>query len=452
MSSTTPPYDQPTIPMPSVPPTPKLPASPVSRTQDNSPRPTPKSRRFKRGNMVGTNFGSALEALWANRLRSLLTTLGIFIGVAAVVAALTLTQGASAAINSRISSLGSNTITISPGAASTGGAFGAAGSTQSLTVQDASALEKVPHVSGVSPIISIGAQVVYGSQNWNTRIQGVNTAYQNILGWQMAEGTWFSTGDVSGGTSVAVIGQTVADNLFSASGADPIGQRIRIRDQIFRVVGLLQTKGGSSTQDDVVYIPYTTALTRLKNTPYIDGIEVQVDDTNNVNLAQQQITSVLERQHHLPPGTPDDFRTISSQQLLQTAQQFTQILTFLLVGIAGISLTVGGIGIMNIMLVSVTERTREIGIRMSVGARRRDIRNQFLIEALTLSFIGGIIGMLMGMLIGLGMTAAFQLPFVVTPTSLLMPFIVSGIIGVVFGLYPAVRAARLDPIVALRSE
>jgi putative ABC transport system permease protein len=405
-----------------------------------------------RSGMIGANFGSAVEALWANRLRSLLTALGIFIGVAAVVAALTLTQGASSAISSRISSLGSNTITISPGAATTGGAFGAAGTTESLTVQDADALTKITHVTGVSPIIAVSAQVVYGSQNWNTRIQGVNTEFQTILSWQIASGTWFSNSDVNADNPVAVLGQTVASSLFSATGADPVGQNIRIRNQIFRVVGVLQTKGGSSTQDDVVYVPYTTALIRLKNTTYLDGIEVQVDDTNNVAPVQQGITTVLEMRHHIPPGTPDDFRTISSNQLLQTAQQFTQILSFLLVGIAGISLTVGGIGIMNIMLVSVTERTREIGIRMSVGARRSDIRNQFLIEALTLSFLGGLIGMFIGMLAGLGLTHAFQLPFVVSAFSLLMPFVVSAVIGIVFGLYPAVRASRLDPIVALHSE
>ncbi|HLI05194.1 MAG TPA: ABC transporter permease [Ktedonobacteraceae bacterium] len=406
----------------------------------------------RRGPMIGSNLGSAVESLWANRLRSMLTALGIFIGVAAVVAALTLTQGASGAINSRISSLGSNTITISPGAATSGGVFGAVGTTESLTIQDAQALTKIAHVTGVSPIIAVSAQVIYGNQNWNTRIEGVNTAYQTILDWQLASGTWFSDNDVNSDNPVAVLGQTVASSLFSASGTDPVGQNIRIRNQVFRVVGVLQTKGGSSSQDDVVYVPYTTALIRLKNTTYLDGIEVQVDNTNDVAPVQQGITTVLEIRHHIPPGTPDDFRTISSTQLLQTAQQFTQILTFLLVGIAGISLTVGGIGIMNIMLVSVTERIREIGIRMAVGARRSDIRNQFLIEALTLSLLGGVMGMVVGMLAGLIMTHAFQLPFVVSAFSLLMPFVVSALVGVAFGLYPAVRASHLDPIVALHSE
>ena len=416
--------------------------------------PQLRGRRFGRGLMIGANFGSALEALWANRMRSLLTALGIFIGVAAVIAALTLTQGASAAINSRIMSLGTNLIIIFPGAASRNGAFGAGGTTQSLTGTDVIALAKIPHVSGVSPIITVSAQVVFGKQNWNTRVQGVNTDFQTIQNWQMAEGAWFSQSDEMGGMPVALIGQTVMHNLFDASGVDPIHSTIRIRDQLFRVAGVLQSKGnaGAADQDDVIFVPYTTALTRLKNSLYVDQIQVQVDDANNINQVQQQITAILELRHRITNGAPDDFQTLSSNQLLQTAQQFTQTLSVLLVGIAGISLTVGGIGIMNIMIVSVTERIREIGIRMSVGARRKDIRNQFLIEALTLSLVGGVIGMILGLLLGFGITHAVGLPFVVTATSILLPFIVSATIGVVFGLYPAVRASRLDPIVALRSE
>jgi putative ABC transport system permease protein len=409
---------------------------------------------FRRGKMIAANCGSALEALWTNRLRSLLTALGIFIGVAAVIAALTLTQGASASISSRISTLGTNLITVFPGTSRAGGIFGGAGTTQSLTAADALAIARVPHVTGVSPVISVTSQVVYGSQNWNTRVQGVNTAYQTIQSWNLAEGLWFSTSQESAGSPVAILGQTVVHSLFDATGDDPIGKGIRIRDQLFRVIGVLQSKGtqGAANQDDIIFVPFTTALTRLKNSTYVDQIQAQVDDASNVAMAQQDITAVLERRHRIINGAPDDFQSFSSNQLLQTAQQLTQILTFLLVGIAGISLTVGGIGIMNIMLVSVTERTREIGIRMSVGARRRDIRNQFLIEALFLSFVGGLIGMCIGLLAGFAITYAFQLPFVVSLTSLLMPFIVSGVIGVVFGLYPAVRASQLDPIVALRTE
>ncbi len=409
-------------------------------------------RRTRRGSMIGANFVIALETLWSNKLRSFLTALGIFIGVAAVIAALTLTQGAGAFITGSISSLGTNVITIIPGTATTRGAFTGAGTTQSLTPADADAITHIRHVTADSPIVSLNAQVVYGNQNWNTRIQGVNAAFQNIQGWQMAEGTWFSETDDRGELPVALLGQTVMHSLFDASGTDPIGQQIRIRDQFYRVVGVLQAKGGSFNQDDIVFVPFHTALIRLKNTIYVDQIQVQVDGSNNVNLVQQDITTVLKRQHNIPSGSPDDFRAISSTQLLQTAQQFTQILTFLLVGIAAISLTVGGIGIMNIMIVSVTERTREIGIRMSIGARRSDIRNQFLIEALVLSLIGGVIGMIIGFLLGFVITNATGLPFVVTLISILLPFLISSAIGIVFGLYPAVRASKLDPIVALRTE
>lgn len=414
----------------------------------------PRGQSFKRSNAIAASFGSAIEALWANRLRSLLTGLGIFIGVAAVIAALTLTQGASASINSRISSLGTNSITISNGTATNGGIFGAVGSIQSLTSDDAISLQKIPHVTAVSPIVTINTQVVYGNQNWNTRVQGVDISYQTIQSWDMAQGAWFSQFDQSAGSPVALIGQTVAHSLFDASGANPLGQTIRIRDQLFRVLGVLQSKGtqGASDQDDVVFVPITTAITRLKNSTYVDQIQVQVDNANDVDQVQQNIKAILEQRHRITGGTPDDFRSLSSNQLLQTANQFSSILSILLVGIAGISLTVGGIGIMNIMLVSVTERTREIGIRMSVGARQRDIRNQFLIESLTLCLVGGAIGMLLGLLIGFAVTYAAGLPFVVSVTSILTPFIVSSAIGVIFGLYPAIRASKLDPIVALRTE
>ena len=247
--------------------------------------------------MIGANFILALEALWSNKLRSLLTALGIFIGVAAVIAALTLTQGAGAFITGSISSLGTNVITVIPGASTTRGAFSATGTTQSITPQDAVALSHIRYVTGVSPIISLNAQVVYGKQNWNTRIQGVNTAFQDIQGWQMAEGNWFSQAEDSGGLPVALLGQTVAHNLFDATGTDPVGQTVRIRDQEYHVIGVLQAKGGGFNQDDVVFVPFNTALIRLKNTTFVDEILVQVDDSNNVNQVQQDITTILERRH-----------------------------------------------------------------------------------------------------------------------------------------------------------
>ena len=441
-------------PKPGVPAIPEAKSPPATSPALNA-LPQLRGRGFRRGSMIGANFGSALEALWANRMRSLLTGLGIFIGVAAVIAALTLTQGVGAEINNRISSVGVNTVFLRNGTANARGAFGAGGTVQSLTVADADAIRKqVNHVSYVSPVVSTSKQVVYGNANWNTSVQGVSTDYQTIQNWTLAEGSWFSATDQTAGKPVAVIGDTVKQNLFNPTGTDPINKTIRIGDQLFQVIGVLQAKGsgGFTSADDVIYTPYTTALDRLKNSPYIDQILISTDSSDSVTPAQQDITALLEQRHHIGKGTPDDFRSESSAELLQTASQITGFITLLLVGIASISLTVGGIGIMNIMLVSVTERTREIGIRMSIGARRSDIRNQFLIEALTLSLVGGAIGMLLGLLVGYLVTNAFTLPFVVSATSVLMPFIVSAAIGVVFGLYPAIRASQLDPIVALRSE
>src|SRR5207249_7169661 len=325
---------------------------------------------------------------------------------------------------------------------------------QTLTMSDVQALTPVPHVANISPVISVGAQAIYGNRNWNTQVQGVYPSYQSLQNWQLARGTWFSTGDQLGAAPVAVIGQTVVDNLFTPAGIDPIGQTVRINNQLFRVVGTLQSKGSSGfgNADDVIFVPSTAAQDRLKNSLYVDQIQIQVDSSTNVAQVQQNVTTTLEKQHHIAAGATDDFRVLNANQLLQTAQQTTTLLTALLVGIAAISLTVGGIGIMNIMLVSVTERIREIGIRMAVGARRSDIRNQFLIEALMLCLVGGVIGLLLGLLIGWALTNGFGLPFVVTAITLALPFAVSAAIALAFGIYPAIQASRLDPIVAIRSE
>jgi putative ABC transport system permease protein len=405
--------------------------------------------------MLGPSVGSALEALWANRLRSLLTILGVIVGVAAVIAVVTLTQGTSAVLNARVASLGTDILTVSPGSTSTGGVRGGAGTQQSLTQADADALAALPHVTGVSPIIGASSQVIAGSQNWNTRVQGVYADYQSIGNWQMAEGAWFGDADESNAAPVAVLGQTVVQNLFTASGEDALGQNVLINGQGYQVVGVLQTKGtaGFSNQDDVVFIPFATAHERLNSSQYVSQIQVEVDSADNVNAVQTAATALLEQRHNLPTdGSADDFSVRSPTQFVQTAQQSSQTLAILLIGIAAISLVVGGIGIMNIMLVSVTERTREIGIRMAVGARRGDIRNQFLVEALTLSGAGGVIGILLGLGGGLALTHAFQLPFVLSFAAIALAVGVSVLVGVGFGFYPAVRASQLDPIVALRVE
>ncbi len=400
---------------------------------------------IQKGLMLEGNIRSALDAIWINRLRSLLTTLGVVIGVAAVIAIVTLTQGATAQLNQNLSKLGTNTLIVSPGTAGV--------ATQSLVMSDTTALSKLPHVINVSPALFVKGQVVRGNQNWTTSMEGVYPNYQQIQNWQISQGRWYSTSEESSSAPVAIIGQTVSSSLFAA-GDSPIGQTIRINGQLFRVVGVLQAKGaqGGSNQDDVIFIPFSTAMSRLKNTPYIDQIQVQVDSASSVNSVQQSMTTTLEKQHHILAGGQDDFRVRNSNQLIVAAQQQSSVLTALLVGVAAISLSVGGIGIMNIMLVSVIERTREIGIRVAIGARRSDIRNQFLIEAATLSAAGGLLGILLGLLISLAIVAAIRLPFVPSIPAMLLAFGIAAAIGILFGLYPAIQASKLDPIVALRTE
>ena len=472
----------------------------------------------RRGVKIDAILSSALEALQANRMRSFLTMLGVIIGVSAVIAVVSLTQGVNQSVSQRFSSLGTNVITISPGAASTNGARGAAGTEQTLTMSDAQAVAQLDHVVAMTPILTTSGQVVYGNQNWNTGIRGVYPNYQTIQSWQIAEGSWFSNGDEQVSAPVAVLGQTVVQNLFSSTGTDPIGETVLINNQAFHVVGTLQAKGsqGFANVDDVIFVPFGAVNERLKPSPvYVDQIQVQVDDVNNVAQVQQNITTLLRTRHHLRGSAPsstgqqfgggnvlgglggggnggrgfggggnggrgggntnggqqtggsttpgsnsslrgvpqaNNFQVFSGNQLVQTAQQNTAELAILLIGIAAVSLSVGGIGIMNIMLVSVAERTREIGVRMAIGARQRDIRNQFLLEALMLSVIGGIIGIVVGLLGGFGLTTSLGFPFVFSIIAVVLAFGVSAVVGISFGLYPAVRAAKLDPIVALRME
>lgn len=412
-----------------------------------------------------TNLNTALEAVRANRVRSFLTILGIVIGIAAVIGAITLAQGVGNYFSGAIASLGSNTALVSgsPSLLQRRGFSTSRRPHPSLTVGDYQALDKLPHVIAASPLLSRSIQVVYGNQNWRTGVIGASPDIQTIQNWQLAQGLWFSQVQDSVGDPVAVIGSTAAQNLFSASGINPIGQQIRLGTQLFRVVGVLAPKGASGfgASDDSIFVPFRAYQQRLSNSTYLAQLDLEVDDQNNVDLVVQEITITLETRHHIPRGTPDDFSTTTSAQLLQQANAATSAITALLGGIAAISLTVGGIGIINIMLVSVTERTREIGIRMAIGARRRDIRNQFLIEALILCLIGGLIGMLLGIVIGwlaVGVLISSisrggggsSVPLIITPTTLILPFAVSAGVGLVFGLYPAIRASRLDPIIAIR--
>ncbi|HEX7737297.1 MAG TPA: ABC transporter permease [Ktedonobacteraceae bacterium] len=425
-----------------------------------------RSGKGARRNLAGTNLGNALESVVANRVRSFLTVLGIVIGVAAVIGAITLAQGVGLFFSNAIGGLGSNTILLSgyPSVLQQRGAPSPTKRTHpSLTPSDLQYLSRLPHVIAASPVLSTNMQVVYGNQNWRTGIIGTNTDLQTIQSWQVAQGLWFSSTQDSGAQPVAVLGDTAVKNLFGNTGINPIGQQIRVGTQTFRVVGVLAPKGASGfgASDSSIFVPFRAFQTRFTNSTYLGQINLEADDQSSVNLVVQELTTGLELQHHIPRGTPDDFATNTAGQLLQQANIATQAIATLLGGIAAISLTVGGIGIINIMLVSVTERTREIGIRMAIGARRGDIRNQFLIEALVLCLAGGFIGMLLGILIGWLMVGVLisavasggggsSVPVVITPTTLILPFAVSAAVGLIFGLYPALRASRLDPIAAIR--
>jgi len=394
-----------------------------------------------------------MKAIARNKLRSALTALGIIIGVACVIAMIAVGGGAQAAVQAQINSLGSNFLMIFPGIATQSGARIFTGQS-TITEDDVAAVKaECPAVAYVSPAVRSAGQIVAGNGNWGTSVQGVGVDWPFIRSWNVEKGAFFGDSEVRSAAKVAILGATVANSLFPDGNA--VDQMIRIKNIPFKVIGVLESKGGSTMgqdQDDTVIAPYTAVMKLLKRTTKIDMFMASATSRDTVDEAQTQIEALLRQRHRLQAGQDSDFMIRSQQEIAQTADQTSRQMSALLAAIASISLLVGGIGIMNIMLVSVTERTREIGIRMAIGAKGRDILTQFLIEALSLSIAGGAIGIALG--IGTSRFLAWkqQWPIVLSPTAVLLAFGFSAAIGVFFGFYPAQKASRLDPIEALRYE
>ncbi len=395
-----------------------------------------------------------LQALTRNRMRAALTVLGIVIGVAAVIATLAIGQGARAQVQRQIRALGANVMTVRPGTVSTGGVRMGMGGVTTMTAEDAEAVRReCPAVAAVTPMVQRGAQVVFGNMNWGTSVQGVGPEFTDIRQWPVETGAMFSDADVRGSAKVCVIGSKVREQLFGDS--DPVGSTIRIRDIPFRVVGVLSYKGGQGMggdQDDVVIAPWTTVQNRLLGITHINAIVVSAVSEQQVETARTQITELLRQRHRIRPGMDDDFFIYTQLDIASTAESTSKVMTTLLASIAAVSLLVGGIGIMNIMLVSVTERTREIGIRRAIGARRRDILFQFLAEAMFLSLAGGAIGVTIGVATAKAITNIARWPTQVQPEVVMLALGFASVVGVFFGFYPAKRAADLDVIESLRYE
>ena len=404
--------------------------------------------------MTGPVLKIALRALARNKARSALTMLGIVIGVGSVIAMVSLGQGAQQQVKQQISSMGSNLLIVTSGSRTAGGVRGGAGTANRLTPEDATAiLRDTTTVAAISPGVSSSATVVFGNQNWTTRAEGVGIDYLAIRGRAVAGGEFFSDSDIRSAARVAVIGQTIAAELFG--GADPVGQTIRVRNLPFRVVGTLAAKGQSSMgqdQDDVLLLPYTTVMKKLQSTTFLSTIYVSAVSEQATTQAETEIAALMRSRHNIRAGQDDDFTVRNLTDIAEAAEQSSQVMTMLLGGIAAVSLLVGGIGIMNIMLVSVTERTREIGIRMAVGAKTGHVQNQFLIESLVLGLLGGLGGILMGAAVSYGVSYGFGWPQSISPLAVVGSVLFSMAIGIFFGYYPARKAAALDPIEALRFE
>ena len=396
----------------------------------------------------------ALRTLGRNKMRTLLTMLGIIIGVTAVICIVGVGTSASDQVQDQIQSLGVNMLFIQAGSVNSGGIQMGTGATNTLMVSDARAmLQEIPAITMISPETDTTAQVVYEGQNWATRDQGVGPDYFQIRNWPVVVGSGFSQHEVDTAADVCVIGSTVANKLFG--GDNPIGKVIRVKTLPVTVIGELETKGQSTfgrDQDDVIMMPYTTVMKKLVGVDWLQLITASIDSKNDVNFATSQITALLRQRHHLRADEDSDFSIRSPAEIAQTVGRVSLILTVLLGSVAAISLLVGGIGIMNIMLVSVTERTREIGVRIAVGATESDVQRQFLSEAMVLSLIGGIIGVVFGIASSIIVAKAMQWPTAVSPLSVIGAVAFSAAVGIFFGYYPARKASRLDPIEALRYE
>lgn len=406
--------------------------------------------------MNGTNLLKiALRALSNNKLRAFLTMLGIIIGVASVITMLAIGQGSKKSIQEQIAEMGSNMIMISPGADMRGGVRQDASAMQTLKMEDFQTLQsEAKLISAISPSVNSGGQLIYGANNTPSTVYGVNSDYMKIRQLSIKDGDIFTDQDIKSSAKVCIIGKTVADNLFP-DGSNPIGKVIRFNSIPFRIIGLLNSKGYNSMgmdQDDIVLAPYTTVMKRILAVTYLQGINVSALTEDMTEKAVDEITTILRKNHKLKDSDDDDFNIRSQQELSSMLNSTTDLMTTLLACIAGISLVVGGIGIMNIMYVSVTERTREIGLRMSVGARGVDILSQFLIEAILISITGGIIGVLIGIGASFAVKFLAHWPIFIQPWSVLLSFLVCTITGIFFGWYPAKKAADLDPIEAIRYE
>ena len=400
----------------------------------------------------------AIRALLRNKMRSFLTTLGVIIGVSAVIAMVAIGEGAKARVSEAFASMGSNILIVLSGSTTSGGARGGFGSMPTLTWDDLKAMRaEASAVRYAAPQLRSNASVISEDQNWGTSITGVSPEFFLIKDWPVASGSGISQSDIEGGTKVVVLGQTVVEKLYGPS-ADPVGQTVRIKNFPFQVVGVAARKGQSAMgqdQDDVVFMPYSTFQAKIQGglQKFIPGIIlVSASSSDGVAQAEKQIGNLLRDRHHIAIGGDDDFSIRNMTEMATAQQEGINTFTNLLASIAAVSLLVGGIGIMNIMLVSVTERTREIGIRMAVGARPRDVLAQFLVEALTLSSFGGIIGVLLGIFGARWLAGVLGWPILIRVDIIIIAVIFSGVVGVIFGLYPAQKAARLDPIDALRFE